>query len=93
VHASAGWPTGRIRETHRRPGIAVMEKRRSGDAALLRPLYAPTAKSSNAVSRWDICLARAKATLLGTIEAKSAIAEVAKQFEIKDPKRLIAVRR
>ena len=46
--------------------------------------------------QWDIYLARAKATYLGTVEALTADAaiEVAvKEFDVKDPKRLIAVRR
>ena len=46
--------------------------------------------------RWDIYRAAAKARLLGNIEAADAdeaIAVAVKEFQVKAPKRLIAVRR
>jgi len=51
--------------------------------------------SRKPLHRFDIYLARAKATLIGTVEARdaeAAIAEAAKAFGVKDPKRLIARR-
>jgi hypothetical protein len=53
-------------------------------------------KKPQPLLRWDIYRAAAKARLLGTVEAKDAegaIAVAVKEFQIKDPKRLIAVRR
>lgn len=47
-------------------------------------------------TRWDIYRAAAKAKLIGTVEAAdadTAIEEAVKQFDVRDPKKLIAVRR
>ena len=56
----------------------------------------PRVVSANLVT-WDIYQARpAPAKWLGTVEAgdaKAAIKEATKQFEVKDPKRLFAIRR
>jgi hypothetical protein len=46
--------------------------------------------------RWDIYRAAAKAKWIGTVEAAeadAAIKEAAKQFDVQDTKKLIAVRR
>ena len=45
-------------------------------------------KPSPPPAQWDIYIAKAKARLLGTVEAKdaeAAIAEAAKEFEVKEP--------
>ena len=45
-------------------------------------------KPSPPPAQWDIYIAKAKAQLLGTVEAKdaeAAIAEAAKEFEVKEP--------
>jgi hypothetical protein len=47
-------------------------------------------------TRWDIYRAAAKAKLIGTVEAAdadSAIKEAAKEFNVADPRKLIAVQR
>ncbi|HSV22127.1 MAG TPA: hypothetical protein VLJ17_03765 [Xanthobacteraceae bacterium] len=47
-------------------------------------------------TRWDIYRAAARAILIGTVEAPdadAAIKEAAKEFNIQDTKKLIAVRR
>ena len=48
------------------------------------------------LTRWDIYRAAARARLIGTVEAPdadAAIKEAAKEFNIQDTKKLIAVRR
>ena len=40
--------------------------------------------------RWDVYRAAAKAKWIGTVDADAAINDAAKEFNIEDPKKLIA---